>query len=265
MNNPAANRKTQTNSIKKARTISKRKFYLVAIGSATLILFSVVSMWVMGRELLEKSQKLNDVVVEMKSLQDQTQSLHKQTEELKQQSQVLNANSIENKKEISNLKNELIIQEKSNKTLQAENKVLKSENKDLVKKYRERREALEKKRLEATLVKKVAKIQSNNINEIKNTQPTGVFNASFYTPSCAGCTGKTASGVRATPGVTIAVDSRYWKLGTRFYVEGFGILIAQDTGGAIKGKNRVDICVSTTKEAYHLGKKNLKYWVLESN
>lgn len=272
MNNPAANRKTQTNSIKKARTISRKKFYLVAIGSATLIMFSVVSMWVTGKELSEKSQKLNDVVVEMKSLQEQTKELNAQSKKLqeqnvamKKQTQELNNNFMENKQEISELKNELNVQKENNKVLQNENNSLKSENKELVKKYRERREALEKKRLEVTLVKKVAKVQTNNINEMQNTQPTGVFNASFYTPSCAGCTGITASGAKATPGVTIAVDSRYWKLGTRFYVEGFGILIAQDTGGAIKGKNRVDICVSTTAEAYRLGKKNLKYWVLDSN
>lgn len=91
----------------------------------------------------------------------------------------------------------------------------------------------------------------------------GEFHATFYTPHCKGCTGITASGAPATPGVTVAVDTRYWPLGTKFYIEGYGYVTAQDTGGAIKGKNRIDICVSTTAEAKKLGVKKLQVWVIE--
>lgn len=91
----------------------------------------------------------------------------------------------------------------------------------------------------------------------------GTFHATFYTPNCKGCSGITASGAPARPGVTIAVDPSYWKLGTKFYIEGFGYVVAQDTGGAIKGRNRIDICVATKEEARRLGVKQLQVWVIE--
>lgn len=287
MNNPAANRKTQSNSKKKALPFTRKKnFYFVAIGCATLVMFSVISMWVMGKELSEKSQKMNEVVghvakLEKKSieLQLQSDSLKQISSTLKEETTALKKQSLSDKEKIKNLEEKLSAQKMDNKSLQIENEKLKESNKDLTKKYRERRDALEnQKRLniialssDKTAVKtkssksSVAAIQTNNIEEKQNTQPTGVFDASFYTPQCKGCSGITKSGAKATPGVTIAVDTRYWKLGTKFYVEGFGVLIAQDTGGAIKGKNRVDICVSSKQEALNLGKKQLKYWVLESN
>ncbi|MDF2534285.1 MAG: hypothetical protein K0R18_442 [Bacillales bacterium] len=253
MKNPAANRRTQLNP--NALPVSRKKFYIVAIGSAALILFSSLSMWVMGKDLTERSRQLNEVVGQF---------------------EIIKQESTANKQIIEDLKSKVALQEQSIQQLTVDNE-------DLTKKYRERRDALEKKRLTIALgsekqantlknlsvdssnVAKVKPIQTNNINEIENTQPTGVFNASFYTPKCVGCTGKTASGAKAQPGVTIAVDTRYWELGTKFYVEGFGVVIAQDTGGAIKGKYRVDICVSTTQEALKLGNKQLKFWVLQDN
>ena len=56
--------------------------------------------------------------------------------------------------------------------------------------------------------------------------------------------GKTATGRAARFGV-VAVDPRFIKLGTRLYVEGYGIAIAADTGGAIKGPQRADIFYGT--------------------
>jgi 3D (Asp-Asp-Asp) domain-containing protein len=39
----------------------------------------------------------------------------------------------------------------------------------------------------------------------------------------------------------IAADPRYWKAGTRIYIEGIGVCRVRDTGGAIKGRNRFDV------------------------
>lgn len=242
MNNPAANRRTQSNQLNpNALPVSRKKIYVVAIGSAALILFSSISMWVMGKDLTVKSKQLNEVVGQLETI---------------------NKQSAENQKIIEELKGKLENQEQNMLQLKNDNEQLKRDNDDLAKKYRERREALEKKRLLANFGTKV-KLTNNDFEIIENTQPTGVFNASFYTPKCLGCSGSTASGNQAEPGVTIAVDTRYWKLGTKFYIEGFGVLIAQDTGGAIRGKSRVDICVSTTQEALKLGSKQLKFWVLD--
>lgn len=96
-------------------------------------------------------------------------------------------------------------------------------------------------------------------------QYVGTFKASHYTPRCKGCTGITASGAPATPGVTIAVDTKHWPLGTKFFIEGYGYVTAQDTGGAIKGRNRIDICVSSQSEALRLGIKNVEVHVITPN
>ena len=72
--------------------------------------------------------------------------------------------------------------------------------------------------------------------------------------------GKTATGTMARFGV-VAVDPRFIKLGTRLYVEGYGIAIAADTGSAIKGR-RIDLCFNTRSEAKRLGRKQVKVTIL---
>ena len=59
----------------------------------------------------------------------------------------------------------------------------------------------------------------------------------------------------------IAVDPSIIPLGTRVYVEGFGMAIALDTGSAIKG-NIIDILMDTKEEAVTFGRKPLTIWVI---
>lgn len=61
----------------------------------------------------------------------------------------------------------------------------------------------------------------------------------------------TATGTTPTPGRTIAVDSSVIPYGTEVIIDGH-TYIAEDCGGAIKG-NRIDILVSSHKEALELG------------
>ena len=86
---------------------------------------------------------------------------------------------------------------------------------------------------------------------------------------CVKCCGKddgiTASGVKATPGVTVAVDPNVIPLGSDVLVDyGDGIINyyrADDTGSAIKG-NKLDLCVSSHQEAINLGVRTATvYWV----
>lgn len=75
---------------------------------------------------------------------------------------------------------------------------------------------------------------------------------------------KTASGTDVTPGRTIAVDKSVIPLGTRVIINGHEY-IAEDTGGAIKGK-RIDIAVDTHAQALSLGTKTYKvYYSSASN
>ena len=95
----------------------------------------------------------------------------------------------------------------------------------------------------------------------------GEFEGTAYTPSpdeCSNNLGYTASGQAIVPGVSIAVDTNYWKLGTKFYIEGLGYVIAMDTGSAVKGKNRFDYAVFDKEFAFKLGRKKWKvYLVME--
>lgn len=89
---------------------------------------------------------------------------------------------------------------------------------------------------------------------------------------CERCCGKvdgiTASGVRATPYSTVAVDPSVIPLGAVVlvdYGDGNGLCRyrAEDTGGAIKG-SRIDVCVSSHAEALQLGKRTATvYWMDE--
>jgi len=48
--------------------------------------------------------------------------------------------------------------------------------------------------------------------------------------------GQTASGKMARPG-TVAVDPKFFPMGTKFYIPGYGWGIGRDTGGDIKGRH----------------------------
>lgn len=56
-----------------------------------------------------------------------------------------------------------------------------------------------------------------------------------YDSSCAGCSDTTATGMKQGYGV-VAVDPKVIPLYSRVYVPGYGIGIAGDVGGAVKGK-----------------------------
>ena len=63
--------------------------------------------------------------------------------------------------------------------------------------------------------------------------------ATHYDSHCPGCDEWTATGMRAGKGV-IAVDPKVIKLRSKVYVPGYGVAVAGDTGGAIKG-NIIDL------------------------
>lgn len=96
-----------------------------------------------------------------------------------------------------------------------------------------------------------------------------------YYCTCQRCCGKapdhpaygiTASGTRATPYRTVAVDPSVIPLGADVLVDyGDGAVLrryrAEDTGGAVKG-NHIDLCVGSHAEALQLGRRTATvYWV----
>lgn len=77
----------------------------------------------------------------------------------------------------------------------------------------------------------------------------------------------TATGYDVTDTITyqglaiIAVDPKVIPLGTKVYVEGIGLAIALDTGGAIKG-NKIDVLVDGETTAKQFGRKTIQVWVI---
>ncbi|EKD85092.1 MAG: hypothetical protein ACD_38C00086G0012 [uncultured bacterium] len=74
--------------------------------------------------------------------------------------------------------------------------------------------------------------------EIKYWKKMRVY-ATHYDSRCKGCDEWTAIGMKAGKGV-IAVDPKVIKMRSKVYIPGYGMAIAGDTGGAIKG-NIIDL------------------------
>ena len=102
-------------------------------------------------------------------------------------------------------------------------------------------------------------IQTLNI-ELNRKQ---IITVSFYHPKSKGINSdsdhtKTATMTRPVVGRTVAISDELFNLGwlgNKIYIDGFGVFLAEDRmGPSIKGKC-VDICVSSKKKAFQLGKR----------
>ncbi|MET1248174.1 3D domain-containing protein [Sporolactobacillus sp. STCC-11] len=77
--------------------------------------------------------------------------------------------------------------------------------------------------------------------------------------------GRTATGIdfSSNPNArVIAVDPRVIPLGARVMIPGYGVYIAGDTGGAIKG-NRIDVHFASRDQALNFGRRTMTITVLQ--
>ena len=91
----------------------------------------------------------------------------------------------------------------------------------------------------------------------------GEFELSAYDAgieSCGKPDGITKSGAKVTEGVTIATDWAVIPKGWEVEIEGIGSRVAQDIGGAIKGR-RIDLYIADHKEAVQFGRPKTKFKV----
>ncbi|MCR5758687.1 MAG: ubiquitin-like domain-containing protein [Selenomonas sp.] len=84
--------------------------------------------------------------------------------------------------------------------------------------------------------------------------------ATAYLPTDGSATGTTAMGIPARRGV-VAVDPNVIPLGSQVYIPGYGVAVAADTGGAIRGQ-KVDLCMETYGECMNFGRRNIEVYVL---
>ncbi|KUO52864.1 MAG: hypothetical protein APF76_14655 [Desulfitibacter sp. BRH_c19] len=99
------------------------------------------------------------------------------------------------------------------------------------------------------------RVNVGSVSRSYNTSITMVATAYTHTGS------PTSTGVMPKRG-TIAVDPSIIPLGREVFVEGYGLAIAQDIGGSIKG-NRIDVFVDTNEEARKWGIKTVKVYLLD--
>jgi len=99
---------------------------------------------------------------------------------------------------------------------------------------------------------------SRGLSERAGARSELIVEATAYTHTGS----RTATGEMPQVG-TVAVDPRVIPLGTRLYVEGYGLAVAADTGGAIKG-NRIDVFFNTFRECREWGRKKVKIYILAS-
>lgn len=90
---------------------------------------------------------------------------------------------------------------------------------------------------------------------------TAHMEATAYLPSDGGGSGITATGLPARRGIA-AVDPNVIPLGSRLYIPGYGMALAADTGGAVRG-NIIDLCMEDYSEAMNFGRRSVKVYVLE--
>jgi len=126
------------------------------------------------------------------------------------------------------------------------------------------------------------KVQKNPIKKIVDIGTLGVlrpsrggevlytemmsFSSTAYSADRGDATDRTASGTkcRRDPNgySTVAVDPRVIPLGTKLYIEGYGLAIAEDTGGAIKG-NKIDVYFNTYGEMMNWGRKRVNVYIVK--
>lgn len=100
----------------------------------------------------------------------------------------------------------------------------------------------------------------NSSTTIENSKATYSMVATAYTGGSLTAMGLRP--VRDPNGIsTIAVDPSIIPLGSKVYVEGYGIAIASDTGGAIKG-NKIDIYMNSLSDCISFGRQTVTVSIL---
>lgn len=104
--------------------------------------------------------------------------------------------------------------------------------------------------------------QQNNIGTAIKGKEMYVT-ATAYTPDDSYHITAAGYNIKANPNMKlIAVDPRVIPMGSKVWVEGYGVAVAGDTGGAIKG-HIIDVLLPTRSQALQWGRKTVKIVVLE--
>ena len=105
----------------------------------------------------------------------------------------------------------------------------------------------------------------DSTKKLQSPKPQSVeFEVTAYCP-CSLCCGKFSDGVTATGTDAytkgVAVDPKVIPLGSTIHIPGYGTVIADDVGGAIKGE-KLDVRFKTHKEAKEWGRQKRHITIL---
>ena len=124
-------------------------------------------------------------------------------------------------------------------------------------------------RLDLALAKGIIEDKDKQLQAVQQGEYIGEFEVTYYTvgEESTGKTeahpayGITKSGTTVEDGRTIAADWDVLPQGSRVWIEGVGIRIVEDTGGAIKG-NKIDVYEPNYEVAMQKGRHPAGVWVL---
>ena len=207
-----------------------------------------------SEDRVEEAQKEHDKLTDMRG----TLVVEKESLNEKQVAAVENKEALNTK--VADLRKVLAKNESELNNLNAEERAIKAEQ--------------EAKRRAAAARNNVTTASSNRSAASKSTSNTTQKSASTsagewrtvqatgYSTQQRGLSTHTALGIdlRVNPRV-IAVDPRVIPLGSLVEVQGLGVYVAGDTGGAIKG-NIIDIHYPTVGQALNWGRRNVKIRVI---
>ena len=113
------------------------------------------------------------------------------------------------------------------------------------------------------LIRKIGTRETVEINtgDISKYKEVLTMVATAYLPTDGEGRGITYTGTRARYG-EIAVDPRVIPLGTKVFIPGYGIAVAEDTGGDILG-NRIDLCMESYDSCMAFGRRTVQVYILE--
>lgn len=203
---------------------------------------------------------LNSQLEDMKRLEKEREELDRQQEQLLEEQNILRKKQEQLAKDLE--KKEKILQEMEEKLQEIDSaiKIAEDEKAAIEAKLKAARDRAAKERESAQ--KAAQSNPSENIPENIKGKEFYVI-ATAYSPEESGSHTTLGYNIRENPNMKlIAVDPRVIPLGSKVWVEGYGVAIAGDTGGAIKGY-KIDVLMPTRAEALKWGRKTVKVIVLE--
>lgn len=208
--------------------------------------------------LSAQQEDLKQIENDKKEIDRQQQSLAAEQKTLAQQQDELNQNLQKRQNALADLQAKYSQINQQMALAEQEKAGIEAQLKAAQEKIRQEQEAARQRAAAAAAPVQVsapAQAQAGNGQEIYVT-------ATAYSPEESGSVTKLGYNIKANPNMKlIAVDPSVIPLGKKVWVEGYGVAIAGDTGGAIVG-HKIDVLMPTKAASLSWGRKTVKVVIL---